>query len=130
MSFWDKVLGPTTPAAPQQQTYSAPTSTPWFVPAGSRTSQAPVHAVPIPSEYTTTKNDATKRLSGQCPECGSGNLYRPANQAMEHCYECGWNPRFSLAGVGVPYGSGDSTATKQISTDGYNPGVIVGRIAQ
>lgn len=60
-------------------------------------------------------------------------MFKPQGMpnAMEQCYECGYNPRFahSTAGAGMP---SDSTAptrpSRQVSTaNNYNPQTIVGK---
>lgn len=161
MNFWaTKVLGAGAPAPAQQvppafqpqAPVAAPAATPWW--ANDYTQalqqvqpQQQVPHQPAPEEqagmWGTVKGSMSKaksaRSSETCPECGTGNIFRPEGQpnAMLQCYECGYNPRFSQTGGagGLPSdASGPATPARQLATAGaggvsqFSPSTIVGRI--
>jgi hypothetical protein len=78
------------------------------------------------------------RLTDVCPACGSGNVFRPSQNAMLQCYECGENPRFTQTGGGggLPSETGSpATPARQISGGGgakgvsnFNPGNIIAHV--
>ena len=76
------------------------------------------------------------RSTETCPDCGSGNYFRPNGHAnaMAQCYNCGYNPRFahSTAGAGMPSDrSAPTRPAKQVSTENnYNPSTIIGHVAE
>lgn len=153
-NYWATRLGVNTaPAAPERV---MPQARPWwqteYVPAGAPSAApaapvAPVQQVPAPEPdeggWGTVAGSMAKakssRLTNSCPECGGTNVFRPEGQpnAMEQCYNCGWNPRFSqTSGAGgLPSdASGPATPARQISSGGaggvsqFNPGNIVARV--
>jgi hypothetical protein len=141
-NFWADRLGtaPAAPAAPPAQPQAAPQQGPWWQPpAPVQPQQAPPQQVVAEEEYTTEKAQSS-RLTETCPECGSGNIFKPKGMpnAMPQCYHCGWNPRFehSTAGAGMPSDkSVPVQSARQISGGGgaggvsnYNPGNIVAHI--
>lgn len=85
------------------------------------------------------KKAVSAKLTETCPECGSGDYFRPAGQpnAMQQCYTCGYNGRFahSTAGGGMPSdGSAPTHPSRQIASGGkggvnnFRPQQIIGRI--
>ena len=146
MSFWEKALG--APAAPPQQaTVMQPSpplpgqhSQPWFIPQTPQQVQPQVpQPVQYPQQPQPQEQAPLKAMSARstmsCPDCGSGNIFKPNGHpnAMEQCYHCGWNPRFShsTAGAGMP---SDATAparpSKQVSTaNNFNPQTIVATVS-
>jgi hypothetical protein len=79
------------------------------------------------------------RVEDNCPECGSGDYFRPHGtpNAMPQCYTCGYNPRFahSTAGAGLPGGedAGPATPARQVASGGaggksnYQPSSYIAR---
>lgn len=71
------------------------------------------------------------RFTDTCPSCGSGN-YRGGmgSNEMTRCYDCGYNPRFTQQGSGIPSdASAAATPSKQVSTaNNFNPHQIIGHI--
>jgi hypothetical protein len=142
-NFWADRLGtaPAAPAAPPAQPQAAPQQGPWWqAPQPVQPQQAPPQqTVVVEQEYTTDKAQSA-RSTETCPECGSGNVFKPKGQpnAMPQCYHCGWNPRFehSTAGAGMPSDkSVPVQSARQISGGGgaggvsnYNPSNIVAHI--
>lgn len=132
MGFWDKALTPNAPvsSAPQPVT----TTEPWFRQTAIPSPKASIPATPHVEEPPAPVKAQSARSSETCPDCGSGNFFKPQGHpnAMSQCYECGWNPRFahSTAGAGMPTGDGGpATPARQVSTTGnYNPQTIVGHI--
>lgn len=143
MSFWEKALGAPAPAPQAPVPVQQPTSQPWFVPQipTPQVPQQPVYPQQPPGNYPQQPQPEQAPLKAQsarstatCPDCGSGNIFKPTGQpnAMEQCYHCGWNPRFShsTAGAGMP---SDATAparpSKQVSTaNNFNPQTIVATV--
>lgn len=78
------------------------------------------------------------KLTYVCSNCGSGNVFKPTPNAMEQCYDCGENPRFSQTGGegGLPSEiSGPTQQARQISGGGgaggqsnYHPQQVVDRL--
>ena len=148
MNYWATRLG--TPAPAPAATPAAPATTPWWANDYSRAIQQPVQQqrppaqqVPVeePGGWGTVKGSMAKAMSSKssesCPECGSGNIFRPTPNSMLQCYECGHNPRFSQTGGqgGLPSGdAGPATPARQLSSGGaggvsqFNPQTIVGRL--
>jgi len=90
--------------------------------------------VPLAQPQPDLSKAQSARSNRTCPECGSGNIFKPHGvpNAMEQCYGCGWNPRFaqSMAGAGITNSTGPATPSKQISTsNNYNPQVVVGKVS-
>lgn len=150
-NFWASRLGVSQPAAPQQQPVSAPALVPWWAndyaqyvqPQTPQPQAQEPTAEPEPGGWGTIAGSMRKaksaKLSDVCPECGSGNMFRPEGSpnAMLQCYECGYNPRFSQTGGqgGMPSGeSGPATPARQLASAGaggvsqFSPGTIVGRV--
>lgn len=137
MGFWDNALGVSTAPRPQSPASSHP-SMPWFRPEPERSyphnPQGVVenYSEPPSNEQTALKKAVSARSTQTCPDCGSGNFFKPQGMpnAMEQCYHCGWNPRFahSTAGAGMPSTAetGPATPARQISTqNNFNPQTIV-----
>lgn len=128
MGFWDNALRGNAPAAPSFPPVAAPPSAPvTYTPP----SAPPAHVAtppPPPVKAMSARSDE------MCPECGSGNIFKPHGHpnAMAQCYHCGWNPRFahSTAGAGLPSDSSTPTrASRQVSTgNNFNPQTIVATI--
>ena len=159
-NFWASRLGvnPQPPAAPQpvyqqpqvpQQPAAAPR--PWwandyYAPTPPVPQQAPVEQqVPVEQHqgWGTIEGSKRKAKSSRstetCPECGSTNYFRPDKiaNAMQQCYDCGYNPRFSQAGGegGLPSdASGPAQPARQLAEGGaggvsqFSPSTIVGRL--
>lgn len=74
------------------------------------------------------------RQKDTCPDCDSGNYFRPEGMpnAMQQCYDCGYNARFHQMTAGLPSQQGEaSTPSKQIASGGargrsnFNPKRII-----
>lgn len=138
MSFWDRVAGGVTaPAegAPQAPP-AAPTTRPWWDSPALMPHQQSSPPPEAPETVTVPQKAMSARSKETCPECGSGNYFKPVGHAnaMSQCYTCGYNPRFahSTAGAGMPSDRSVPTRpAKQVSTENnYNPGTIVGHVAE
>ncbi|WP_028785317.1 hypothetical protein [Terracoccus sp. 273MFTsu3.1] len=159
-NFWAQRLG--VQPAPQQVQPAAPVATPgapWWAPAPVPQPvpmpqapgipgypPVPMPQVPAPEPehhgWGSVKGSLAKaksaKLTSVCGNCGSGNVFRPTPNAMEQCYDCGENPRFSQTGGegGLPSeASGPTQQARQISGGGgaggrsnFNPGEIVARL--
>lgn len=154
MNFWATRLGVNAPQQPQyvpqpaQQPAGVPV--PWYANPYTVQTQQPAQELPQQS-YPEQENQGwgsvrgslakakSSKLSGTCPNCGSDNYFRPDGQpnAMEQCYGCGYNSRFSQTGGegGMPSGeSGPTQAARQLPTAGaggasqFNPGNIIAHI--
>lgn len=142
--FWTKALGgavtaPPAPAPVQQTTawwdVPRPTSNPQpeSLPEQQPSMPQPYYPQAVPEEGVPLKAKSA-RSTARCPDCGSGNFFKPDGNpsAMEQCYHCGWNPRFahSTAGAGMPSDkSAPVRPAKQVSTaNNFNPQTIIGHI--
>lgn len=74
------------------------------------------------------------RQTDTCPDCDSSNFFRPEGMpnAMQQCYDCGYNARFHQMTAGMPSQQGEaSTPSKQIASGGargrsnFNPKRII-----
>jgi predicted RNA-binding Zn-ribbon protein involved in translation (DUF1610 family) len=146
VSFWEKATGvaaaptsaPIHPQGyPQFTSQQAPSAV--MLPAGyPQTPQAQPQSMPT-EEQQAIANAMAKAQSSRsnlsCPDCGSENIFKPRGMpnAMEQCYHCGWNPRYtqSTAGAGMPSTAetGPARPTRQISTaNNFNPQGIVAKV--
>lgn len=156
-NFWATRLGtaPAAPAAPPVM----PTARPWWqqpsglpqqqqAPQPQQPPQYPQQAAPVEnpvdeSGWGTVAGSMAKaksaKLTATCPECDSTNFFRPAGQpnAMEQCYDCGYNPRFSQMSAqgGLPSdASAPAQPARQIASGGlggasnFNARNIVARV--
>lgn len=158
-NFWAQRLGVQPAPQPVQQQPAAPTATPgapwWapqplpqqFQPAPVQQPQYAPQQQAQPEEqhhgWGSIKGSMAKaksaKLTSTCGNCGSGNVFRPTPNAMEQCYDCGENPRFSQTGGegGLPSEvSGPTQQARQISGGGgaggvnnFNPQQVIGRVA-
>lgn len=130
MSFWANAVNPQVAAAPR----------PAYVPPAAPTQQL-VHATQqaypqaYPQQPPAAPNKAVSaRSDAMCPECGSDYIFKPHGNpnAMQQCYNCGWNPRFahSTAGGGLPSDASTPTQpSRQVSTaNNFNPQTIIAKI--
>lgn len=139
--FWSKALGlqpaapapAPAPAAPTQ--YQRPFWDTAAPPAyqAAPAQQAPSHPA-LEEQYQAPLKAKSARLTDSCPDCGSGNYFKPEGQPnmMPVCYTCGYNPRFahSTAGAGMPSDkSAPVQPSRQVSTaNNFNPQTIVATI--
>jgi hypothetical protein len=148
-NFWDR-LGTAEPASNAPLAAPQPVANgPWW--------QAPQYAAQAPAAGPAapqgTPNNITEallatgpvpikaqsaRVTTTCPECGSGNYFRPSGQPnmVESCFECGYNARFShsTAGAGMPGGESTGPATPSVQVglgsgkqNNFNPGVFINK---
>ena len=72
------------------------------------------------------------RVSERCPGCGSQNYGGATPESRKRCYDCGYPIVQSGTGMrGVNTGqsaAGPAQPAKQVSTGGYNPTTIIGKI--
>lgn len=132
MSFWDKALGgaslpPAQPAPSNSRPFWDLTA-----PRVAQQIQTVVQTAPVPNAALPSKAISAK-LHDFCPSCGSDNYFRPSGNpnAMQQCYECGYNPRFEqmAMGAGVHADGGPATPSRQVaSAHGGYSGAIVGKI--
>jgi hypothetical protein len=142
--FWANRIATEAPPAPRER--QEPVSPgPWWrgdtpqPPAQPQTvapQQQATAPAPVTEDYRPQKAQHL-RAEGYCPDCGSGDYFRPQGtpNAMEQCYACGYNPRFahSTAGVGLPSESGPATPAKQVASGGlggksnYQPSTFIAR---
>ena len=73
----------------------------------------------------SAKTTFTKAQS-DCPGCGSDN-YFSMGQAKPRCYDCGYPVEQQSSGV-TGTESGPTKPARQVSSSGYQPGSIVGRV--
>lgn len=128
--FWAKKLGQQAPPEPQPQAQPAPQPAQqgawWQHPQPSQQQPAPQQTYepqPTDEEYRPQKAQHL-RQEDYCPDCGSGDFFRPQGvpNAMKQCYTCGYNERFahSTAGAGLPGGedAGPATPARQVASGG------------
>lgn len=83
-------------------------------------------------DYQTTKAKSSLADNlGSCPDCGGPNYMREMGKpnTMPHCYDCGFNPRFtqSMAGVSAGQNVPVKTARQQHATSNdFSPRTIIG----
>lgn len=124
-SFWDRKMADLTPANLPER----PIDT-----RGWTQTQSPMPQ-PRPVQAMSPKAQSS-RQNDRCPECNSGNYGRgigpESTNIKARCYDCGYPLMQSGSGVSSPSSSGAPVrAAKQLanlSTDGYNPRLIVDRI--
>jgi hypothetical protein len=116
MSFWSTQLGgapaPVAPAAPSAYPGGWSPS-PYFQRPAVQAPTSPQVAPQQPEQQQgwgtiqgSIKKARSASLTDTCPECNSGDYFRPVGNpnAMIQCYSCGYNPRFAhmTAGGGLP----------------------------
>lgn len=165
-NFWAQALNlPAAPApAPPQPPYQqpAPIPQPWYAPPQYQQPAQPYQmqpAVPQGQPYPghpqapapeqpgmwgtiegSSRRAKSARLTQTCPECGSGNYFRPEGKpnALLRCQNCGYNERFTQSGGdgGLPGGDGQAvpaTPARQTSAGGgggsqFRPDVIIAHL--
>lgn len=160
-NFWANKLGGAAPAAPAPAAMPQPQyqqqSGPWwqnpFYPAQQQPQQTvpPQHQQqgypqqgydePDPQSISEAlhsrkmpKKAKVLRQKETCPDCDSTNYFRPEGMpnAMQQCYDCGFNARFHQVTAGMPSQQGEaSTPSRQTASGGargrsnYNPKRII-----
>lgn len=122
-SWWANKLGGQQPA-PQ---YTPPQTPPVSYPAQSYPQQQPPVVNP---ELQGHRIPQSATSSERCPNCASGNYGRSTPESRARCYDCGYPIQQSgsgVPGVRVPT-EGPVQAAKQISTGGWNPTTIIGKV--
>lgn len=66
------------------------------------------------------------RAQDICPGCG-GNNYFSMGQAKPRCYDCGYPVEQQSSGL-TGSEAGPAKPARQVSTTGYQPGNIIGRV--
>jgi hypothetical protein len=152
--FWAQRLGQQAPQQAPAAPQPAP-SGPWWLPQ----QVAPAHPQPVQQQvvqtqqqvsvdpdgttdigtllrqdgYTTTKAQSA-RDSESCPDCGGPNYLAEKGipNSMKHCFDCGFNPRFSQSMAGMS-STGQNIPVKtarmqNITTGMPKMGTVVGHI--
>lgn len=91
-----------------------------------------VPSVPIAydsaTDQTVTKAQS-QVLTDHCPECHSGNYFRPTRESALRCFDCGYPLVQSGSGLSSAQAEGPVRAARQVSTaNNFNPQTIIGRI--
>lgn len=129
-SWWDKKLGNPAPRVAPQPNYQPPVQ-PANYPMQPQY-QAPYTAQTPENGQGGYRMPASATSTSRCPNCGSGNYGGATPEARPRCYDCGYPITQSGSGIpgigGAPAAGGPVQAAKQVSTGGWNPSTIVGRI--
>jgi hypothetical protein len=140
-NWWADKLGPAptpAPAVPARPIAPAiPVAWPQATPATpglpATSPQAYPEVTDQAAQYQSSRT-TFDRNSGQCPECNSGNYFKPADPRSNsgyRCYDCGYPVVQQTSNMpSMPTGdSGPVKASRQVSTaNNYNPSVIVARV--
>lgn len=126
-SFWDRKMADLTPANLPEKPIDTQGWSGFQPPSTSL-----VHSLQPTAQVTSPKAQSS-RDNSRCPECNSSNYMRPGPSAQlaHRCYDCGYPLIQSGSGVASTTSNGPVRASKQLdrlSTDGYNPRLIVDRI--
>lgn len=116
--FWAKALG----ASPVS---AAPALPPAVIPSGTPAASAD------PGVASAAARAASARSTERCPECDSGNYFRPQGHpdVAPRCYECGYPVRHTTSGVVATGTDKAAVPARQVSTaNNYHPTVFIGRI--
>lgn len=125
-NWWANKLG-----TPAPRTSTPPSAPPSQTPVRVSTSQA--HGMQVQydaqQDILTTKAQSVRQTE-KCPECFSGNYFSTQGSNYRRCYDCGYPIVQSGSGPTMPSSNTGQAVTpaKQISSNGYNPNQIIGRI--
>ena len=110
------------------RTQSTPPAQPVYQPPQPQQPQQPVYQQPVYQQPEQPRLPQSASAS-RCPGCGSGN-YGGTLETRPRCYDCGYPVTQSGSGAaGINQsGSGPAQASKQVSTGGWNPTTIIGKI--
>lgn len=106
--WWSRRLGTPTPKESPQTSYPS--------------------SVPTPSKKTHPPSQTSEE---RCPGCGSDNYveFKWSNSTGYRCYDCGYPLEQSTSGLrGTQPDGKPATPARQVSTEGYQPQNIQGRI--
>lgn len=138
-NWWADKLGPAQPVQPvvpaRPVSPAIPVAWPQPTPSLPGLPAMSPQAYPEVTEATYQSSRTTyDRNSGQCPECGSGNYFKPADprsNSGHRCYDCGYPVVQSTSNMpSMPTGEGGPVkAARQVSTaNNYNPQMVVDRV--
>lgn len=107
-----------------QATTSAPASYPATRPA------PPPPPPPAAPQAHTARPALSQLQTNHCPACGSGNYMSAPNSDRYRCFDCGYPTVQAGTGVGGVSAATDGKIHRatQVSSGGFNPSVIVGRV--
>jgi hypothetical protein len=136
-NWWADKLGPARPAPSGLPPRPVPSAVPVAIPPPvnlpGASPQQYVGVQETPGQYQPTKT-TYQRSEGICPECQSGNYFKPSDPRSSsgyRCYDCGYPVVQSTSNMpSTPAAPGEVVhRARQTSTaNNYNPKIIVDRI--
>lgn len=115
MNFWDKKIRGEVDSRPRVALPPMPNPTPV---------QQRYNTPPTQPKAPITEPD------NRCPECGSGNYGGAVGSQMKRCFDCNYGGQYRNPSQGIPTAQteGPVKAATQVSSGGYNPTQVIGRI--